>query len=146
MSISLVPYLNFPSGGTRAAFEHYRSIFGGEVNYLTFGDTGVPDMPADGIMHARLVSDSFTLMASDAQPGAEDTWGGTRVYLAFMAEGAADADTVVGWFAALGVDGSIGVALTAQEWGSFYGDVTDRFGVQWMVNLTAPEGWAPSLL
>lgn len=143
MSISLVPYLNFPLGVSRTAFEHYREIFGGHADYLPLPDNGDG---VDGIMHARLVTDHFTLMASDAQPGAEDTWGGTRVYLAFMAEGAADADTVVGWFAALGVDGSIGVALTAQEWGSFYGDVTDRFGVQWMVNLTAPEGWEPSLL
>ena len=27
MSISLVPYLNFPLGVSRPAFEHYREIF-----------------------------------------------------------------------------------------------------------------------
>ena len=114
MSISLVPYLNFPLGVSRTAFEHYREIFGGHADYLPLPDNGDG---VDGIMHARLVTDHFTLMASDAQPGAEDTWGGTRVYLAFMAEGAADADTVVGWFAAFELILERFHQLAPRQWG-----------------------------
>ena len=56
-------------GVSRTAFEHYREIFGGHADYLPLPDNGDG---VDGIMHARLVTDHFTLMASDAQPGAED--------------------------------------------------------------------------
>ena len=45
----------------------------------SFADVGMSDMPADGTMRAELKADGFTIMASDAMPGAENTRGGTRV-------------------------------------------------------------------
>jgi PhnB protein len=30
--------------------------------------------------------------------------------------------------------------LEKQMWGDEYGACTDRFGVQWMVNITQPQG------
>lgn len=73
MAISVNPYLNF-AGNTREAMEFYQGIFGGELRVLTFSDFGMTEMPADGTMHAALVHPNFTIMASDAMPGAEQTW------------------------------------------------------------------------
>lgn len=69
MSLSLVPYLNFPPGVTREAMTYYQGIFGGELTINTFSEFGMEGMPADGTMHSQLVTGQFTLMASDAMPG-----------------------------------------------------------------------------
>ena len=80
MSVTMSPYLNF-AGNTGEAMAFYHSIFGGELAITTFGEAAIDDLPAEGVMHAALVTESFTIMASDAMPGAEATWGGTRNYI-----------------------------------------------------------------
>ena len=39
MAIRLNPYLHF-SGDARAAMEFYRSVLGGQLDVMTFGDAG----------------------------------------------------------------------------------------------------------
>ncbi len=132
MSVSLVAYLNFPSGQTREAMTYYQSIFGGELNISSFADFGV-EGPADGTMHANLTADGFTLMASDAMPGAEQSWGGTRVYLSFMGE---ELDQLTGWFERLAAEGSVGMPLAKQVWGDTFGLLKDKYGLEWMFNIS----------
>ncbi len=139
MSLSLVPYLNFPPGVTRDAMTFYQGVFGGELTISTFSEFGMEGMPPDGVMHSQLVTGQLTLMASDAMPGADATWGGTRVYLAFMGD---DVAALQGWFAALAADGKVGMALEKQVWGDMYGLVMDKFGLEWMFNISLPEGWS----
>lgn len=132
MSVSLVAYLNFPLGQTREAMTYYQSIFGGKLTISTFADFGV-DGPPDGTMHANLSADGFTLMASDAMVGAEETWGGTRVYLSFMGD---DLETLTGWFERLAAEGSVGMPLAKQVWGDTFGLLKDKYGLEWMFNVT----------
>jgi PhnB protein len=40
-------------------------------------------------------------------------------------------------FEKLANGGRITTPLAVQPWGSYYGKLTDRFGVQWMLNCTA---------
>lgn len=139
MAISLSPYLNFPGNG-REAMTYYHGIFGGELQLFGFGEFGMEGMPPEGLMHGQLeVSRGLTVMASDAMPGAEQTWGGTRVYCAFFGD---DLETMKGWFDALGADGSVGIPLEKQPWGDIYGLVKDKYGIEWMFNVAVPEGWA----
>ena len=136
MAISLVACVNCPQGRTREAMTYYQDVFGGTLDVLTFGDYGMTDMPADGTMHARLVTDHFRLMASDAMPGSEDTWGGTRVYLSIMGD---EEERLRGWFDRLGADGKVGQPLEKQAWGDVYGDVRDKFGLEWLFNIGAAQ-------
>lgn len=138
MATKLVPYLNF-DGNTAEALRYYQSVFGGQLTIATFADFGMTDMPPDGTMHAELVAEQFTLMASDAQSGAASTWGGTRVYLAFMSD---EVDLVTGWFNKLAADGHVDQPLAQQVWGDSYGQVTDQFGMEWMFNISNPGGWS----
>lgn len=138
MSISVNPYLNF-AGNAREAMTYYQGIFGGELTVTTFAEFGMEEMPADGTMHAQLTHPNFTLMASDAMPGAEQTWGGTRNYIAFIGD---DPDTLQGWYRALAADGRQGMPLEVQVWGDMYGDVMDKYGIEWMFNVSLPEGWS----
>lgn len=138
MSISLSPYLNFP-GNAREAMTFYQGVFGGELAVSTFAEFGGGGgmMPDEGTMHAQLVHDGFTLMASDAMPGSETSWGGTRVYLAFFGD---DLATFRGWFDALAEGGTVGQPLEQQVWGDVYGLVMDKFGLEWMFNISQPGG------
>lgn len=42
-------------------------------------------------------------------------------------------------FSKLAVGGTITTPLGMQPWGDFYGKVTDRFGVQWMLNCPSSD-------
>jgi PhnB protein len=136
MSFELVPYLNFPPGRAGEAMRYYADVFGGTLDVTNFGEFAMEGMPADGVMHAHLKAGSFQLMASDAMEGAESTWGGTRVYLAFIGD---NLDEVRGYFERLGADGSVGVALEKQPWGDTYGLVMDKYGIEWMFDIGEPE-------
>src|SRR3546814_16860212 len=80
------PYLNF-DGNAREAFDHYRSVFGGEfVTAMTFREFGGEQMGLAGAMldriaHIALPLGSSLLMASDVtRPG--DFKVGTNTYVA----------------------------------------------------------------
>lgn len=141
MSVFFCPYLNFAGNG-REAMTYYHGIFGGDLQLHGFAEFGFPDAPAEGLMHGQLtISEHVTLMASDAMPGAEQTWGGTRVYCSFFGD---ELETQKAWFDALAADGSVGMALEKQVWGDVYGLVKDKYGIEWMFNIAQPEGWAQS--
>jgi len=127
----LNPYLRF-DGTARQAMEFYQSVFGGELKINTFGEFGMQDSPqADQIMHAQLETDAgYTLMASDTPPGMPYNPGDT---VTISLSG--DEESLKTYFAALAEGGKIGTPLEKQMWGDEYGDLVDRFGVNWMVNL-----------
>lgn len=131
MGTTLAPYLNFP-GNSREAMTFYHEVFGGDLTILSFGDFGMADAPADGVMHAALKGDGFSVFASDAMPGSEQQWGTTRIYCAFMGE---DLETLTGWFNGLAQGGQVGQALEPQQWGDVFGLVKDQFGIEWMFNI-----------
>ncbi len=135
MAIALVPYLNF-AGNTAEAMRYYQGIFGGRVEIATFADFGVEGMPADGTMHASLEGGHFNLMASDAMGGAEATWGTTRVYLSLAGD---ELGLLTGWFDRLAADGTVSQPLAKQVWGDVYGMLTDKFGLEWMFNISDTE-------
>ena len=137
--MSLNPYLNF-DGDCRAAFEHYRSVFGGDfVTLMTFGD-GPEGMPVaegdkDKVMHVSLPIGSSVLMGSDVPsegPGADHTVG-NNVHVSYEPPSRNDADEQ---FARLAEGGTITMPLGDQFWGAYFGSCTDRFGVNWMFNLS----------
>lgn len=133
----LNPYLNF-DGNTREAIEFYRDVFGGELALMTFGDSGMTEhdgdpIPADGVMHAQLTTpDGFTLMASDNVPGMSE--GQTpNGHLSLSGD---ESDRLHGWFDRLAEGGRVDVPLEKAPWGDEFGQVQDRFGVNWLVNIS----------
>ena len=58
MTSRLNPYISF-CDNARQALEFYRTVFGGEMSVMTFGEMGMPGAPeADKIMHGMLTTDS----------------------------------------------------------------------------------------
>lgn len=137
MASRLNPYLNF-AGDARQAMEFYRSVFGGDLTVNRFGEYGDADAPeADQIMHSQLETDNgFTLMASDTPPGMTHEPGNT-ITVCLSGD---DTDLLHGYWDKLSDGATVHVALDKQMWGDEYGQLVDRFGVPWMVNITPPQG------
>ncbi len=136
MAIRLNPYLHF-SGDARAAMEFYRSVLGGQLDVMTFGDVGGggPEYPDDGVMHAFLRTDAgLELMASDGADAS--AVGAGRVSCSLSGD---DVETLTRYFEGLAEGGAVDVPFEKQMWGDVFGQVTDRFGVRWLVDAAAPS-------
>jgi PhnB protein len=132
----LNPYLHFPDSA-RQALEFYREVFGGELALSTYGEgSGAEGPDADKIMHGQLETPAgYTLMASDAPEGMPHSAGST---ISISLSG--DDPELRGYFERLAAGGSVTMPLEKQVWGDEFGMCTDRFGVEWLVNLSQPTG------
>jgi PhnB protein len=137
MAAHLNPYISFKDSA-RAAMEFYREVFGGELQINTFGQYGDPDAPgADLIMHSLLATQSgFALMGNDAPPGTDCRAGG-NISVSLSGRSSTDGDELRGYWAKLSADGTVITPFGKQVWGDEFGLCTDKFGVNWMVNVTA---------
>ncbi|WP_433825062.1 VOC family protein [Actinoplanes sp. CA-015351] len=136
MTSKLNPYLTF-DGNAREAVEFYRDVFGGELTISTFGEFGGPDESIkDKIMHAQLETpQGYTLMASDTAPGMPFSPGGA-ITVSISGDGE---DGLRDFWAKLAEGGTVNVPLEKQMWGDEFGQLVDRFGIPWMVNVVQPK-------
>jgi PhnB protein len=133
----LNPYISF-RGNARQAMEFYRDVFGGELRMNTFGEYGSDDAStADQIMHAMLESPSgYTIMASDTPPNMTVT-PGDNITISLSGDDGAE---LHGYWDKLSASGKVSMPLEKQVWGDEFGSCIDRFGIQWMVNISQPQG------
>lgn len=129
-------YLTFRDN-CREAFEYYRNCFGGDFESLsTFAD-GPADMGIDKdyghlIMHVSLPIGSGRLMGSDYVPGfGPPLTVGNNFSLSLQPASREEADAI---FEKLSDGGAVTMPLQETFWGSYFGALTDRFGVNWQVN------------
>ena len=135
MTSKLNPYITF-DGNAREAMEFYQSALGGELAVNTFAEFGSPGPEGDQLMHANLETpDGLTLMASDTPPGAEPS-SGSSISVSLSGD---DADKLRGYWDKLTEDAKITMPLERQVWGDEFGQFTDKFGIQWMLNITGTE-------
>lgn len=138
MSTVLNPYLNF-RGQARDAMTFYQSVFGGQLDVTTFADLGgmgVPESEAANVMHSMLsVNEAVHLMGSDVPSAMEGEFPHGQISLS-----GDDRETLQGWFAALGEGGTIHMPLEKAPWGDWFGQLADKYGVTWMVNIAGSAG------
>ena len=138
-------YLTF-NGNCEEAFNFYQSVFGGAFPYVgRFGEMPpgedgktMSDEDANRIMHISLpISRETILMGSDT--GGEWAAGyqpGNNFSISVNAESRGEADTL---FAGLSAGGQVTMPLADTFWGAYFGMLTDKFGINWMVNYDDPE-------
>lgn len=131
---TLNPYISF-RGQAREAGEFYRSVFGGDLTVSTFADYQVPAGPdeADWIMHSQLTSSGLTLMISDV-PLSMTYTPGDNISVS-LSGSAAEGDELRGYYDKLADGGTVTVPLEKAPWGDDFGQVVDRFGINWLVNI-----------
>lgn len=142
--ISLEPYIFF-KGNCREAMEFYKSVFGGELTTQM-----ADDVPADTqnykeedklraeamkgmVMHSSLEGGAVKLMASDspkASPAAK------KISLSL---GGYDEAKMRKIFDDLSAGGKVFMPLAKQFWGDTFGSLTDKYGVEWMMNIGAEK-------
>lgn len=108
---------------------------GRAVEVLRYGVDGMPaktEALRGKVMHAKFEGPGLLFYASD-NDDAEPMRGSAHL-LAMDSREATDK-----LFEALSVGGTITTPLGIQVWGDYYGKLTDRFGVQWMLNCAQPE-------
>jgi PhnB protein len=133
-------YLNF-NGNTEEAFNFYKSVFGEEfLTLMRFKDTPDADkMPADEqekVMHVALPIGDNILMGTDVPKSMKPVNFGTNYSLSIDAESEEDAHQL---FNKLSAGGKVEMPLEKMFWGALFGMITDKFGVQWMVNYDFKE-------
>jgi PhnB protein len=145
---TLNPYLNY-QGNTEEAFNFYKSVFGDEFSSLVrFKDMPVSadSMPGGNklapeettkIMHVALPIGGNTLMATDMlESQGHKLKLGNNITLSLEAESKEEADKL---FNGLSAGGKIGAPIADAPWGAYWGMLTDKFDVPWMVNYTYPK-------
>ncbi len=135
------PYLFF-NGNCEEAVNFYRKALGAEV-MMTMRYKESPEPPPPGrvppgyenkIMHTSFRVGQTTVMASDGCSAESPNFKGFS--LALSVESPAEADRA---FAALSQGGQVQMPLSKTFWSPRFGMVQDRFGIGWMVSVTAPE-------
>ena len=113
------------------ALAFYTACGLGRVTQLMrYGDGGMPVRnPAmrGKVMHARFEGPGVLFYASDNHD-AEPMRGSAHI---LMLEDRGETERLFGHLAD---GGTVTTALAIQPWGDYYGKLTDRFGVQWMLN------------
>lgn len=135
----LNPYLNF-RGNARQALEFYHSVFGGELTVSSFAELGMTDVPEaerDLVMHGQLETPAgFTLMASDVPSHMDYSTGSNQFSISLSGPSDDDAE-LRGFWQKLGEGATIVEPLATAPWGASFGMLTDRFGINWLVNISA---------
>jgi PhnB protein len=126
----LSSYLFFTTTCEQALGFYTECGLGSVVSILRYGENGmaVPTEAMRGkIMHAQFEGLGVHFFASD-NDDAEPMKGSALI---FMLD---DRDQTEILFNRLAQGGQITTPLGVQPWGDYYGKLTDRFGVQWMLN------------
>lgn len=138
------PYLTF-NGTCEEAFNHYRSVFGGDFTYVgKFKD--MPDNPdcavaeedLEKIMHISLpISDETVLMGSDSSDAfGQATVEGNNFSISINTDSVEEVTRI---YQELSEGGQIKMPLNKTFWGAYFGMFVDRFGIHWMVNCELKE-------
>lgn len=137
------PYLNF-TGNTEEAFNFYRSVFGGDFFMLIrFKDSPEADHTSkedlDKLMHISLPIGGNVLMATDAiGKMGEGLERGNNCHLTINGGGVEETRALFNALAAGG--GTVVYPFEIAPWdGSYFGMLTDQFGVQWMADAASKQ-------
>jgi PhnB protein len=154
MSITTTAHLNF-RGNAREALEFYRSVFGGHLTAIAYGDFGMPkELPgADKIVWGQVAADNgFRVMAYEVPGQAEApsaaaptrrehgmTLTSQPFFMSIRAETAEEGGAL---WAKLADGATVVESYGAARWAPAFGMLTDRFGVTWVVDVAAQHAAA----
>jgi len=133
---SIQPHINF-NGNAEEAFHFYQSVFGGEFSKIVrFKDLAGPGFEIDKeeenkLMNIALSIGDNVLIGNDVphfmgRVSEEEN----RSKIAIFAESRAEADHI---FLGLSAGGSVEVPMADSPWGSYFGMLRDKYGIEWTI-------------
>jgi len=138
-------YITF-NGNCEEAFSLYKAVFGGEFQYIgRYKDIPPTDRQTfplendEKIMHVSLpIGGGTMLMGCDtSEVDGQTTILGSNISLSINTDTKAEADRL---FDGLSVGGQKKMLMSQTFWGSYFGLVTDRFGITWTISCDSDGG------
>jgi PhnB protein len=130
--MQLSNYLFFTTRCEQALNFYTRCGLGRITEITRHGENDVPvhhEAMRGLVMHAKFQGPGVLFYASDNHD-AEPMRGSAHIIMLD------DRQRTQALFDLLSEGGHVSTALGIQPWGNFYGKLTDKFGVQWMLNAT----------
>nr|WP_315420693.1 VOC family protein [uncultured Pedobacter sp.] len=126
-------YLTF-NGNCREAMTFYQDCLGGELILETIGESAfaekMPNIIRRCVMHAVLVKDDMVIMGTDMVEE-RGLVKGNSVAMMLNCNSEKEAKA---FYHKLSVGGRASHPLHETFWGALFGDLTDRFGNNWLIN------------
>lgn len=130
---SINSYLTF-NGNCREAMTFYQDCLGGELIFETIGESAfaekMPNIIRRSVMHAVLVKDDMVIMGTDMVEE-RGLVKGNSVAMMLNCNSEKEAKA---FYHKLSVGGRASHPLQETFWGALFGDLTDRFGNNWLIN------------
>lgn len=133
---SMYPYL-VTNGNGQEAVKFYEHALGAKVvNVQTFGDMPpnpehpTPEEAKNRVLNAHLKVGDVDLMLSDTFPG-QPHQVGSHISIALILDNEAETKEI---FEKLSEGGKVGMPLQQTFWSPLYGNLTDKFGVEWQLS------------
>lgn len=131
--MQLSVYVRFNDKKCREAMGFYQSIFGGKVTFQTVAESPMAaDFPAgerDRVMHATLKTNDLEFFGADMMRDKAVVGDNVVMSLNFT-----DEKSIRDIFAKLSEGGEVFMPLEKAFWGALFGVVTDKYGIEWMLN------------
>ena len=128
--MKLSNYLFFTVTCEQALAFYSQCGLGKMVEVVRHGANGMPvrnEAMRGKVMHAKFEGPGVLFYASD-NDDAESMRGSAHLLMMD------DRESTDRLFARLSEGGTVTTPIGVQPWGDYYGKLTDRFGVQWMLN------------
>lgn len=144
MTTTINPYLIF-NGNCEDAFSFYKSVFGGEFEYIgrfkdmpqEDGCSEIPENYANKIMHVCFhIGKETYLMGSDNNPEFGEVTFGQNMNISINTDSKNEADRL---FTGLSDAATVTMPMKDMFWGDYFGMLTDKFGVMWMISYRKPQ-------
>lgn len=121
------PYLMF-DGSCKEAINHYARCFKTEAKIIP------SEKDENRVMHASIQKGTFLVMASDWDSKDYRLGNNSQIYVECESRGEVDE-----LFKSLGEGGQDQMKPDNTFWGSYFGSVTDKYGVCWMMGYDEPK-------
>lgn len=127
------------NGQAEAAFNFYRSVFGGEFIHIQRlkdmpGPSLMPAEEGEKILHIALPIGTAVLAGMDIPQGRPESIAGTNFMVTLDTSSEEETQQL---FEGLSVGGFVMMPLDHQFWGAYFAMFTDKFGIQWMLSYVA---------
>ncbi|PZE19006.1 VOC family protein [Paenibacillus xerothermodurans] len=128
MAAKLTPHIYSEDARTQAEF--YKNALGGEILAIHTAEQmpGMPEELQNKVMHLHLVvaGGNDLLLADVFQPNNQ----GQSISLTVTFDTEAEARDA---FTNMSAGGIVKSPFDKQQWGSYYGEVDDKFGIKWSI-------------
>lgn len=142
MSVRYSPYISFP-GNAADAFPFYQELFGGQLEVMTYDQfpsmEGFPfTPPPNAVAHATMEAPGITLTGGDGMGENLPSLQSDVYSFLLVFDTTVEAEEFIGKVTSSG--GAVAMPFEVAPWGDHYGQVHDRFGIRWDVNVPGAAG------